>query len=80
MEGEYQPPDLFLLDKQLPGIDKLDLCRYLKANEVTRIIPVIMMSGNLRIAELAGLAGADDVIMKPFNIDKLTKMVLQYLR
>lgn len=79
MEGRYRYPDLFLLDKQLPGIDGLDVCRHLKSQEETRKIPVIMMSANLRIAELSGHAGADDMIMKPFNLNELKKMVLNYL-
>lgn len=79
MDGTYQRPNLFLLDKQLPGIDGLDICRHLKSSEETRMIPVIIMSANLSIAELAGQAGADDLIMKPFNIGNLKKMVLHYL-
>lgn len=79
IDGNYTLPDLFLLDKNLPGIDGLDVCRYLKSTETTRNIPVIMMSANLRIAELSEAAGADDMIMKPFNIKELKKMVQAYL-
>lgn len=79
MEGKYERPDLFLLDKQLPGVDGLDICRYLKSKTDTSKIPVVMMSANLRIAELAGHAGADDMIMKPFNITELTKLLHRHL-
>ncbi|MFT3701260.1 MAG: response regulator [Agriterribacter sp.] len=79
IEGHYSSPDLFILDKQLPGIDGINVCKHLKSQERTRLIPVIMMSANFRIAELAGDAGADDMIMKPFNLNELKKMVLHYL-
>ena len=37
-------PDLILLDLMLPGVDGLDVCRNLKQNEITRNIPIIMLT------------------------------------
>src|SRR5689334_15688997 len=41
---EFTVPNLFLLDRQLSGVDGLDLCRHLKAQERTRHVPVIIIS------------------------------------
>src|SRR4029079_10544732 len=63
------PPDLVLLDVQLPGIDGFTVCRVLKDNEATALIPVTILSG-LQDAEARtrGIeSGADDFITKPFE-------------
>lgn len=68
-------PDLFVLYKQLSGVDGLDVCRHLKSQKRTRHIPVIMVSANPGIARLALGAGADDYLEKPFNIKTLVEKV-----
>ena len=71
------PPDLFLLDIRMPGIDGFELCRRLKENEKTSTVPVIYISGLLGIEEKAqGFeAGAADYITKPFhNLDVLIRV------
>jgi CheY-like chemotaxis protein len=71
MEHTYPIPDVFLIDKQLPGVDGLTLCKHLKDEEETKAIPVIMMSAYPNLADLSALAGADAFIEKPFRIDAL---------
>jgi len=71
LERTYSAPDVFLIDKQLPGVDGLTICRHIKDDEHTRTIPVIMMSAYPNVEELSILAGADDFIEKPFRIDSL---------
>jgi DNA-binding response OmpR family regulator len=71
MTNDYERPDVFLLDKQLPGIDGLDICKHLKSQDETREIPVIMISANPNIAHLARDAGADDFVEKPFTSAEL---------
>lgn len=62
-------PDLILLDLGLPKMDGFEICERLKANSATRLIPVVVLTGQsdlgskLRCIEL----GADDFISKPFN-------------
>ena len=73
-------PDLFLLDKQLSGYDGLDICKYLKSNEQTRSIPIIMLSATPGIEPLARSAGADDFMEKPFNTSVLMTKVVKYLK
>jgi DNA-binding response OmpR family regulator len=78
-ENNHPPPDLFLLDRQLPNRDGLDICRYLKTNKKTEKIPVIMISATPQIEELSKLAGADDFLEKPFSINTLLKTIKTHL-
>lgn len=79
LTGDYEVPDLFLLDKQLSGVDGLDLCRYIKSQEKTRRTPVIMISASPNISMLAKPAGADAVIIKPYKMSELKTVVLALL-
>jgi DNA-binding response OmpR family regulator len=78
MQRKFSNPDLFLLDKQLSGIDGIDICKFLKAHPTTRNIPVVMISANPNIEELAKGAGADNWIEKPFEVKTLLEMVGNY--
>ena len=77
MRNNY--PDVYIIDKQLSGIDGLDLCRSLKTDIKTRDIPVIMVSASPNIEILAKIAGADDSIEKPFKIAELLNKVAKYV-
>ncbi|MBI3978433.1 MAG: response regulator [Chloroflexi bacterium] len=70
-------PDVILLDTELPDLDGLDLCRRLKADPVTRSIPVILMTHEwwLPGRQVLAEAGVDDSIRKPFQIDHLMAKV-----
>lgn len=68
-------PDVYVLDKQLPGMDGLELCRRLKSDARAKNIPVVMVSANPDIKALAASAGADAVIEKPFSIHELMTTV-----
>ena len=60
---------LIMVDIMLPGIDGLALCRALKANVMTRGVPIIMVSAKGEETDIvAGLEqGAEDYITKPFS-------------
>lgn len=62
-------PDLVLLDVQMPDMDGFDVCRMLKADDVTRTIPVIFMTvGTAPVNEARGFElGAVDYIHKPIS-------------
>jgi two-component system alkaline phosphatase synthesis response regulator PhoP len=62
-------PELILLDILLPGIDGIQVCRLLRAEEKTRAIPIIMVTAKGEEQDIVeGLeAGADDYITKPFS-------------
>lgn len=74
----YELPDIFILDKQLSGVDGLDICKYLKKQQHTKHIPVIMLSANPHIGILAKDAGADNALEKPFRMQALREMVAAY--
>jgi len=62
-------PDLIVLDLMLPGIDGLDVCKMLKADPKTEMVPIIMLTAKSEDADIvAGLElGADDYVVKPFS-------------
>jgi CheY-like chemotaxis protein len=80
MEHAYLIPDVFLIDKQLPGVDGLTLCKHLKDDDETKAIPVIMMSAYPNVGDLSILAGADDFIEKPFRINGLLGTINKYVK
>jgi CheY-like chemotaxis protein len=70
-------PDLILLDVNMPGINGYDVCRRLKGDPVTAVIPVIFISAmDLPEHRLEGYeAGGEEYIVKPINEDSfLTKV------
>jgi len=62
---------VILLDMGMSGIDGMEACRRLKAEEITRHIPVIMMTGFSYEKDAALKAGADDFISKPPDFTEL---------
>lgn len=77
-----EPPDLVLVDLMLPGIDGLEVCRRLRADNRTSSIPLIMLTAKSGESDrVVGLElGADDYVSKPFSPRELTARIRALLR
>ena len=66
---ETEPPDLVLLDVEMPGLDGIEVLERLKDHEGLRHVPVIMISGIEDTAAIVRCieAGAEDFLPKPFD-------------
>ena len=60
------PPDLMLVDRNLPKIDGNEVCRRLRASDRTRRIPIVMMTSREIPFEDVGPPGPDAWVMRPF--------------
>jgi len=77
-----RPPDLLVLDRMLPGLDGLEVCRALRASRNTAAVPVIMVTARAEEADrITGLElGADDYVTKPFSPREVVARVKALLR
>jgi len=75
-------PDLIMLDVVMPGIDGFEVCRILKEDQKTRLIPIVMITAlDSQQDRLRGLeSGVDDFISKPFNVYELLARVKNLLK
>jgi DNA-binding response OmpR family regulator len=77
-----RPPDLVLLDVNLPGMDGFEVCRHLRSDPATSSTPVIMLTARIDESDrVAGLdLGADDYITKPFSPKEALARIRAVLR
>lgn len=79
LRNQFVTPDVFLIDKWVPEVDGLDICRYLKSKANYRDIPVIILSASPEMREKALEAGADDFLEKPFLVQDLVDLIYKAL-
>jgi len=75
-------PDLILLDWMLPGMSGLDLARRLRREDLTRDVPIIMLTARGEETDRVGglEAGVDDYVVKPFSPRELIARINAVMR
>ena len=74
-------PDVIILDIMMPSLDGLTVCRRLRCLEKTENIPIIMLTarGDVETVKAAFRAGANDYMVKPFDMVKLMEKIEEQL-
>ena len=72
-------PDVIFIDINLPGIDGLEVCRYLRRDPTTSHVPIIVVSANGEVTyrKAAAAAGADQYLVKPVMLEDLGRALAQ---
>lgn len=80
-KAEEHQPHTILLDRKMPNLSGIEVLKKLKKNSETKNIPVVMLTGDNNINEVAKSLelGADDYIVKPFNNENLIMRVKNVL-
>lgn len=75
-----QLPDIIILDIFLGPLNGRDICKSLKENELTKTIPVIMLSAHEKLSKAYDDNCADGYIMKPFALDELLEEIQSLIK
>ena len=78
LENDFKP-DLILIDMWLSEEDGRDICKLLKSSEVTKNIPIIIMSASRGLEKSALQSGANAFIAKPFEFDNVIEKLNKFI-
>lgn len=75
-------PDLVILDVIMPGLDGFEVCRAMRADHRLANVPILFLTAKIKDEDRINgfLAGADDYLTKPFNLDELLLRLRAILR
>lgn len=77
---KHEPPDVILLDSDLPKIDGAEVCRRIKNDDVTADIPVVMMTSSyIDIYDVNTDGGPEAFVVRPFVREVLANVVERVL-
>lgn len=79
VNGKIKWPDVFILDQQIPTIDGLALSKYLKIDNATKDIPIIMISAYPESRKKAKRIGVNDFLQKPFQLKDLLNVIERHV-
>lgn len=71
-------PDLIFLDVRMASVDGSELCKSWKLNPRTMLVPIIIVSANQDIPEIAKDCGADGWLAKPFEMQDLLRLAEEH--
>ena len=77
--GKRHIPALILLDLMMPRVSGYDIARWLAQHEPYNSIPVLVITGDPRARDISAVPGAQDILLKPFQIDALLTLVEHFL-
>jgi two-component system alkaline phosphatase synthesis response regulator PhoP len=78
---QQELPDLVFIDIMLPHVDGIEICRRLRAEEITSRIPLVLMTSSRKLDSLTREeTGADYLVEKPFNLSLLQSILDKTLR
>jgi two-component system, OmpR family, alkaline phosphatase synthesis response regulator PhoP len=80
--ASQRPPDLVILDLNLPGMDGLSLCKAIRRGAATSNVPIMMLTARIEESDkIVGLEiGADDYVTKPFSMREILARTRAILR
>ncbi len=72
-----EPPDLVILDINMPDLDGYSVCRRLREPPISATMPIVMLSATVEESDrqAALQAGANDIISKPFDMEDFRQRV-----
>lgn len=77
---KLEPPDVILLDSDLPKIDGAEVCRRIKTDAATQKIPIVMMTPSyIDLYDVGAEHGPDAFVVRPFVRDVLANAVERVL-